>query len=375
MRSDLASISTPRVLVDRAKVHANIASMQQLAAGAGVTLRPHCKTHKSVTVARWQLDAGASGVCCAKLAEAETFADAGIDDIRLPYPVNPANATRVLALLDRVRLSIIVDDVEVARQWSEKMVASGRRLDVLIKVDVGFHRCGIDPDSGQAFDIVREVAGLPGVRLRGLLSHAGHGYLAKSVSEIEAIAEQEIAILGHLASRARSAGIEIAEISVGSTPTARFIARQAGVTEMRPGNYVFFDRTQVGLEATAIDNCALTVLATVVSRPSPTRLNFDAGSKTLTSDGVRGFGSPTGHGLVFPSIDATTPDPTIAIQRLSEEHATAEVPESCRLKPGDRVRIVPNHSCVVTNLADELTLVEGGAIVGTLKVDARGKNF
>ena len=114
MIADLASISTPRVLVDRAKVHANIASMQQLAAGAGVTLRPHCKTHKSVTVARWQLDAGASGVCCAKLAEAETFADAGIDDIRLPYPVNPANAARVLALLDRVRLSIIVDDVEVA---------------------------------------------------------------------------------------------------------------------------------------------------------------------------------------------------------------------------------------------------------------------
>ena len=177
------------MLVDRAKVHANIASMQQLAAGAGVTLRPHCKTHKSVTIARWQLDAGASGVCCAKLAEAETFADAGIDDIRLPYPVNPANATRVLALA-RSRASL---DHRGRRRGGtamvEKMAASGRRLDVLIKVDVGFHRCGIDPDSGQAFDIVREVAGLPGVRLRGLLSHAGHGYLARSVSEIEAIAD------------------------------------------------------------------------------------------------------------------------------------------------------------------------------------------
>ena len=186
---------------------------------------------------------------------------------------------------------------------------------------------------------------------------------------------QEIAILSQLASQARAAGIEIAEISVGSTPTARFIARQAGVTEMRPGNYVFFDRTQVGLEAAAIDNCAMTVLSTVVSRPSPTRLNFDAGSKTLTADGVRGFGSPIGHGLVFPSIEATAPDSTIVIQRLSEEHATAQVPESCRLKPGDRVRIVPNHSCVVTNLADELVLVEGNAIVGTLKVSARGKNY
>ena len=121
--------------------------MQQLAASAGVRLRPHCKTHKSVTIARWQLEAGASGVCCAKLGEAETFAEAGITDIRLPYPISPSNSARVRRLLDRVHLSIIVDDPDVARQWSAKMAAAGRRLDVLIKVDVGFHRCGIDPDS------------------------------------------------------------------------------------------------------------------------------------------------------------------------------------------------------------------------------------
>jgi D-serine deaminase-like pyridoxal phosphate-dependent protein len=372
--SDLFSLPTPRVVIDRSKVRANIAAMQARASAAGVRLRPHAKTHKSPVIARWQIDAGAAGVCCAKLGEAEVFADAGITDIRLPYPVNPSNATRVLALVDRIRLSLIVDDLDVARQWSGRMIAARRRLDVLVKVDVGFHRCGIDPVSPRALDVVREIADLSGLRLRGLLSHAGHGYLASSATELESIADQEIATLRMLASRAREAGVEIEEISVGATPTARFITRQAGATEMRPGNYVFFDRTQVGLGAAALDDCAMAVISTVVSRPAPARVIFDAGSKTLTSDGARGFGTHAGHGLVFPGLDAHAPDPSIVIERLSEEHATAHVPTSCRLKPGDRVRILPNHSCVVTNLADELLVVEGSTVVDRLRVEARGRN-
>ncbi len=135
----LASLPTPFVAVDRSRVRANILAMQALATSAGVALRPHTKTHKSPIIARWQLEAGAVGICCAKLAEAEVFADAGITDIRLPYPVNPVNADRVLALLARgIRLSIIVDDLGVATEWSKKMNAAGRRLDVLVKVDVGF---------------------------------------------------------------------------------------------------------------------------------------------------------------------------------------------------------------------------------------------
>jgi D-serine deaminase-like pyridoxal phosphate-dependent protein len=372
--SDLLSVSSPRVVVDRSKVRANIARMQSVASAAGVRLRPHAKTHKSPIIARWQIEAGAAGVCCAKLGEAEVFAEAGIDDIRLPYPINPSNVSRVVALLNRIRLSIVVDDLEVARQWSERMVAAGRQLDVLVKVNVGSHRCGIDPDSPRALDIVRDVAGLAGLRFRGLLSHAGHSYLAGSAAELEAVARQEIEILRHLTSRAREAGVEVAEISVGATPTARCIGDQHGVTEMRPGNYVFFDRTQVGLGAAALEDCAMMVISTVVSRPAPTRVIFDAGSKTLTSDGARGFGAHPGYGLVFPSLATRTPDPAIIIERLSEEHATAQVPASSPLKPGDRVRILPNHSCVVTNLADELLLVEGSTIVDRLPVAARGKN-
>ena len=374
--SRLTDLPTPFVLVDRGRLLANIEAMQSLAKSANVTLRPHTKTHKSLAIARWQLEAGAAGICCAKLAEAEVFAEAGVADVRLPYPVNPANAPRVIALLKKpVRLSIVVDDLAVATEWSRLMQTAGLRLDVLVKVDVGFHRCGIDPESPQAVEMVAAVSDLAGLSFRGLLSHAGHAYGAGAVQELGEIAQQEIAILRRLAKDAAAKGADVQEISVGSTPTARFITIQGGATEMRPGNYVFFDRTQAGLRATPIEGCAMSVVSTVVSRPAPARLVFDAGSKTLTSDVVRGFGAPAGHGLVYPDVEASAPDPSIAIERLSEEHAVARVQPTCRLKPGDRVRIVPNHACTVTNLANELVLADGMNVIDRIPVSARGKNY
>jgi len=374
-----ASLPTPFVIIDHARLRSNIDTMQSLANTAGIGLRPHTKTHKSPLIAKWQLDAGARGICCAKLGEAEVFADAGITDIRLPYPVNPANASRVLALMRRgVTLSIIVDDANVAREWSAAMVAAGMKLNVLIKVDVGTHRIGIDPDSPHALSIVKGVADLAGLSFLGFLSHAGHAYHATSVEEIAEVAQREIAILRMLVGRAREASVEVKEISVGSTPTARFVTQQAGVTEMRPGNYVFYDRTQLGLQSAALSGpatCAMSIVSTVVSRPALSRIVFDAGSKTLTSDGARGFGLVEGHGLVFPNVEATDPDPAIVIERLSEEHAVARVTAACKLKVGDRVRIIPNHSCTVTNLADHLLLVDGPRIVDRIPVAARGKNY
>ena len=370
----LTTIPTPRVVVDLPRLQANIAAMQALASKAGVRLRPHSKTHKSPVIARWQIQAGAVGICCAKLGEAEVMAEAGIGDIRLPYPINPSNADRVLALQDRTRVSIIVDDFEVARQWSVEMRAAGRKLAALVKVDVGFHRCGVNPEASDVLDTIRRIAELPGIEFRGLLSHAGHGYHAGSTEELLTIAKAEAEILNRLAADIRNAGQPVEEVSVGATPTARFIEAQKGVTEMRPGNYVFFDRTQAGLGSARLDECALHVVATVVSRPAPNRVVVDAGSKVLTSDGVRGFGQATGHGLVYPSLDPAEPDRSIAIERLSEEHGVMRVERSCPLRIGDRVRILPNHSCVVTNLADELLLVEGDRIVDRLPVAARGKS-
>ena len=374
MPESLSSLRTPFVAIDRARLDRNIAAMQARAKAAGVRLRPHAKTHKSPAIAQKQIEAGAIGICCAKLGEAEVFAAAGIGDIRLPYPIHPSNADRVLALMAQATMSIIVDDPGVARAWSDAMIAAGKRLKVLVKIDVGFHRCGLDPGAADVVATIRQIAGLAGLEFLGLLSHAGHAYLAKSRDEIEDIAATEGQILTRLADDLRESRTPVAEISVGSTPTARCIASQKGVTEMRPGNYVFVDRTQVGLGAARLDDCAQSIISTVVSRPAPDRAIFDAGSKTLSSDGVRGFGDETGYGLVFPSLATARPDPAIQIERLSEEHATVRVAPTCGLRVGDRVRIIPNHSCVVTNLADEFVLVDGEMIVDRLAVGARGKN-
>lgn len=391
---DINGLATPAVLIDRTRALRNIERMQAAANAHGVRLRPHTKTHKSPVIARWQLERGAIGICCAKLGEAEVFASAlrpgsgqaGLPDIRLPYPLNPANADRVIALLDRTRLSFIVDHPVVAKQWSDAMTRAGRQVDVLVKVDVGFHRCGIDPVGAGAVDMIKGVSTLPGLRLCGVLSHAGHAYHAHSEDELRQMAENEAAIMGDLVARCRAAGVVIDEVSAGATPPARYSLQQHGFTEFRPGNYIYVDRTQVSLGAATLDDCALTVMARVVSKPSADRLILDSGSKTLTNDGARGFAPAPGYGTVLcwpgghsstgrsvlPGTDMVA-DSNLIIERLSEEHATVRVTNgSTLLEPGDRVRIVPNHSCVVSNLVDQAWLVDGNT-VEALPIAARGR--
>jgi len=352
--------------------------MQAAADARGIRLRPHAKTHKSPVVARWQIERGAVGICCAKLGEAEAFADAGIGDIRIPYPLNPANAERLIALARRVRLSFIVDHPRVAREWSEALSRAGETVDVLVKVDVGFHRCGIDPDPAAAIPFVADVGRLPGLRLRGLLSHAGQAYHAATEDALREMAASEAATLRSLAEAARASGVAIEELSAGATPTARYSLQQDGLTEYRCGNYVYFDRTQVALGAATPDDCALTVLARVVSKPAQDRLVFDSGSKTLASDGARGFTPAAGYGVVgaVPGTDAPTSTEFqrgLLIERLSEEHATVRVTDgTTMLEPGDLVRILPNHSCVVSNLVDQAWLLDGDRVT-PLPIAARGR--
>jgi D-serine deaminase-like pyridoxal phosphate-dependent protein len=365
----ITALATPQVLIDQPRLLANIDRMQDAAGARGVALRPHAKTHKIPQVAQLQIQRGAVGICCAKIGEAEVFAAAGIADIRLPYPVHPVNAARIVALMERTRVSLIVDDLEVARGWSEAMLAAGQVLDVLVKVDVGFHRCGFDPESREAATSVRAIADLPALRLAGLLSHAGHAYHARSEKVLRDIAKRE---RDWLVSLAGDAGLERPEISVGATPTARYSLELEGITEMRAGNYVYFDRTQVGLGAARLEDCALTVLARVVSRGTD-RIILDCGSKTLSSDGARGFGSATGYGAIFTDLESNEIDESLVIERLSEEHATVKAPRDCRLRAGDLVRVLPNHSCVVSNLADYVQLVEGLEHLQTLRVEARGR--
>ena len=346
--------------------------MQAVAEARGKRLRPHAKTHKSPDLAAIQIAHGAVGICCAKLGEAEVFARHNVRDIRLPYPLNPVNGERVLALLDRTHLSFIVDHIDVARGWSDVMRGAGRSVDVLVKVDVGFHRCGIDPDPKTASEFVLRVAEMPGLRFRGLLSHAGQAYAATSEQEVAAVANEEAALLTAIRDRVVERGVAVDEISVGATPTTRFSAQLPGITELRPGNYVYYDRMQVAIGSASWQDCALTVLARVVSRPAPDRMILDSGSKTLTSDQVRPTAG-TGYGVVLEALDSARPDEHVAIERLSEEHAVVRVqPGGRAFAPGDLVRIVPNHSCVVSNLVDEIWVVSGQDVLDKLRVAARG---
>lgn len=370
----LNDLRTPAVLVEFSRVRDNIDRMQALARQAGVRLRPHAKTHKSPQIAGWQLEAGAVGLCCAKLGEAEAFADSGLRDLRVAYPLHPSNADRVFALLDRgVVLSFVVDHAEVAIAWSAIARSASRTLDVLVKVDVGFHRCGIDPADPAAVDFIADVAAAPGLRLKGLLSHAGHAYVQPSEDALAAVARGEARILTELAEVARRQGVAVAELSVGSTPTSRFIGDTPGLSEMRPGNYVYYDRSQVALGSATPSQCALTVLATVVSTHGD-RVILDAGSKTLSSDLIARAGHP-GYGAVFADLASVdTVDQRLFIERLSEEHATVRVTGGKRCQPGDRVRILPNHACVVANLASEVALVAGTHVIDRIPVAARGKS-
>jgi len=355
-------LATPAVLIDCDVLEANIARQAGRAREAGVALRPHAKTHKSPQIARMQLKAGAKGISLAKTSEAEVFAREGFDDIFLAYPiVGRGKPERLLALSDRIRLAVGVDSEAGAEALSAVFAPAGRRLDVSIKIDCGYHRVGVLPKDALA--LARRIADLPGLRLRGVFTHGGHAYAAESADSMAAAAAEEGEAVTRVARELSAAGLPVEEVSVGSTPSARLVMKAPGVTECRPGNYVFHDGSQAALGTCAVSDCAMTVLATVVSVPAPGRAVLDAGSKTLSSDTLRPKGN--GHGLVLGTASR--------IEKLSEEHGVVRVEPGDRFEVGQRVRILPNHACVISNLHDRLYGVRGDRVESEIAVAARGR--
>ena len=355
-------LDTPSVVVDLDVLERNVSAMAARGRETGVRLRPHAKTHKIPEIGRLQLAAGASGISLAKTGEAEVFAAAGFDDLFLAYPVLGADkARRLLALSDRVRLAVGADSVEGASSLGAVFHAAGRRLDVLLKVDCGYHRVGVSPE--RAVEMARRIADVPGISLSGVFTHAGHAYLATTRAEVDAIARQEGETLADAASAVRAAGLPVEEVSVGSTPTARAAMAVGGVTECRPGNYVYHDASQISLGTCEIGDCAMTVLATVVSVAAADRAVLDCGSKTLSSDALRP--RPGGHGWIAGRRSR--------IEKLSEEHGVVRVEEGESFRVGEKVRVLPNHACVVSNLHDRIVLARGDRVEGEWAVAARGR--
>jgi D-serine deaminase-like pyridoxal phosphate-dependent protein len=356
-------LDTPCMVIDEAALHQNIAEMAAWAKSIGVAMRPHIKTHKTPEIAKLQLAAGAIGITCAKLGEAEVMAGAGIEDILIGHEIVGApKIRRLLALMERARVIVGVDSHEGAEALSAAMASAERTLDVYIEVDTGHRRAGV-PAGEPACRLALDVARLPGLRVIGLFTHEGHANAAPP-DQIEEIARAAGRAMAETAERIRSQGLDIEAVSVGSTPAAAYTPTVPGITEMRPGTYVFRDASGLRYGIYGPDRCAARIVATVVSRPAPDRAVLDAGSKVLALDKTP---SHPGHGYIVGHERAI-------IDRLSEEHGVVIVPpDETGLRVGDRVEIIPNHVCPTVNLTDELLVLRDGRVTDVWKVAARGK--
>jgi D-serine deaminase-like pyridoxal phosphate-dependent protein len=358
-----ADLPTPSALVDLGRLFRNVDRMRAVAAGAGVVVRPHVKTHKSPRIARIQHGGRPGPITVSTLAEAEAFAAAGFEDITYAVPIEPGKIARALSLSRKIRLTLDLDGPEAARALSSAAAMASLRVPVLLEVDCGDHRCGVDPESAESVELARRVADSPGLDFEGLLTHAGHAYAATSEESVRRIAGEERTAVVALAERLRAEGLAVPSVSVGSTPTMTHVESLDGVTEIRPGNYVFFDAFQAARGSCAWEDCALTILSAVVHR-SNERIVLDAGAIALSKDeGPRDVDPSCGFGRV---LDLEGSDTGLRISKLTQEHGAIELPrgfDASRFPPGARVRILPNHSCLTAAQHAEYLVLEGGEIV------------
>ncbi len=359
-----SELDTPALLIERQVLELNLSQMQDLADQFGVKLRPHIKTHKSTRLAQKQVRFGACGVAVAKLSEAEVMIGGGITDIQVANQVVGEKKIRHLRRLsESATLSCAIDNLENARELSQAFEATGRQLSVLVEIDSGLHRCGLS-DRRRIQELFHRVGEIPGLRLIGIMTHAGHAYGAAGQDMVRTIGEQEAAEMVQIAEMLRSSGEKVDVVSVGSTPTAPHAVRIPGVTELRVGNYIFNDLIQVALGTVPRQRCALSVLATVISVGEDGRLVIDAGSKALTTEtGAHGNTLVTGFGRLSNGSGT--------VIRLSEEHGVVDLPGRS-VAVGSRIRIVPNHACAVVNLFNTAYVVDGDTVVETLDISARG---
>jgi D-serine deaminase-like pyridoxal phosphate-dependent protein len=361
------SLDTPALVVFEDVLDANLQQMADYAASQGINLRPHFKTHKTAEVARMQLARGAVGITCAKLGEAEALVDSGAaNNIYIANQiVGPLKTARLVKLMEKATVRVAVDSYEVARGLNEAMAEAGKTIDVIIEVNTGQSRAGILV--GEVVPLAKRIRDeLPNVRVAGVMTHEGHAGAADGPEQLRQLAEDAGRKTVETARLLREEGFEIDTVSVGSTPAAFVTTKTEGITEMRPGTYVFQDNTIFRMGEHGPENCALRILATVTSRPAPDRAILDTGSKVLTSD-LSKWKPGFGHIVEYPEA---------VIENLSEEHGWVRLPASLQdgMQIGEKVEIIPNHVCPTVNLADELFLVRAGEVVEVWPVIARGKS-
>lgn len=352
MPRTLYEVDTPALVIREAVALANIKRFQRHCDEAGLKLRPHIKTHKSIHFTRQQIEAGAAGITCQKIGEAEVMAAGGADDILITFNIlGSGKLQRLQQLAAKLsKLTVTADNATVIKGLAATFADTPQTLGVMIECDTGAQRCGVQT-AAEAVELAKLIKASPGLEFAGLMT-----YPDKIASDAPAqFMRDAIAALS-------AADIDCPEVSTGGTPLMWSAASEGVFTEYRIGTYIYQDRSMLTRGICSEDDCAARVVATIVSRPTAERLVIDAGSKVLTSDllGMQGHG----HVLNYPDAQITG---------LSEEHGVLLVSAANPLQPGDQIEIVPNHVCVVSNMFDEVQLIRSDNRIEPLNIDARGK--
>jgi D-serine deaminase-like pyridoxal phosphate-dependent protein len=365
----LLDLPTPALLLDLDVLDRNIAAMAARIAGLGARLRPHVKTHKCIEVAERQRAAGAQGITVATIVEARDFAEHGFDDITWAFPLPVSRLDEVVALARRITFRVTVESIEATDALEAAARRAGLRLHTFLEVDCGHHRSGVDPDRHASLALAKRLAYSPHLHFDGVLTHGGHAYHARTREERQAIARQEVDRVVSFAHCLRADGIAVETVSVGSTPTMTVAEDLGGANEARPGNYVFFDWMQAIAGVCTTADIAVTVLATVVShQPGAGHCIVDAGALAMSKDTGPGPAElRRGLGPLRRGLTGTDVDPVLTLTAVSQEHghvsggASADLGD--RLPVGERVRIIPNHSCLTAAMFDAYHVVRGDQVL------------
>ena len=354
-------LPTPALLLDLDVLEENLRRMQTRTADLSVALRPHLKTHKCVEIALAQQALGCSGVTVSTLHEAEVFAGHGFDDITWAFPLAPDRAADVGRLGDRIRLGVVVDNQDAV----EALDAARASVRVWIKTDCGYGRAGLDPASDAFIALAARIERADHLELAGILSHSGNAYHARSPFDARQIGEQERSRMVAAAQRLRDDGIRVDGVSTGSTPTMAHVANLEGVTEVRPGNYALYDYTQITLGSCTPRDAAATVLASVVSSSGKRKRSvIDAGALALSLDRGPDHVSSPSYGRLYDDRTPGVLRHNARVVSLSQEHGIVDQ----MLAVGDRVRILPNHSCLTVACFDAFHVVQGEEVLDKWKI-------
>lgn len=368
----LETIKTPSLILDFGRMKSNAIRMTARAKQLNVALRPHVKTHRSLEIARLQTEENAGGIMVSTLSEAHFFANNGFSDITYGVPIERGKFAEAIAISKTIeRFAVLTDDAETVEFLNKAAKQENAKLDVFVKIDVGYHRCGVEPHTAEAFEIPNKISDSSNLNFAGILTHAGHSYHAASPAKLLKVAREERDLMRNLAEELRGKGLNVPTVSIGSTPTMSAIDNLEGITEFRCGNYIFYDAFQATLGSCSFEDCALTVLAAVVHRDFVRRkIVVDAGAVALSKDrGAVEFDANCGYGRVY---DLEGNDLNLRVESLSQEHGEIHVSDAQifdSLKVGSRILILANHSCLTALQHSHYHVLDDGKIVDRWEIN------